>query len=346
MVPIATFVCEIDLATGRQLSPSQLLRYSRAGSGVCEGPHFFRKDDYLYLSTAEGGTEIGHQQWICRTKAGPMGGEWEEGPEGDINPLIYNGNHAEVRQTGHMDIVEGRDGQWWAVFLAVRPVYEDDTALLSPLGRETFLATVEWTDAGWPIVNKRQPIAVAGMSGPDLYTMPAEFAHRFEFKEGRGESGLYLSQFCDLDLTSSVLHEHFLAEDLYLDGWYHLRTPLKLEQDAVSRPGCLTLWGGPYTLEVDECPSMLLQKQPDFHCSWSFALDFASANPGSCAGTTVWWSRYAYAAAFIRCRENNSSRELVFRFPDLESDKFRVSGCLTLYASIEPIGKRLIWLLL
>lgn len=186
MVPIATFITEIDINTGRQLAPQQLLRYSKAGSGVCEGPHIFRKDDYLYLITADGGTEIEHQQWVSRSTDGPYG-PWEIGPEGSINPMIYNGMHPEVRQTGHMDLVEGPDGMWWAVFLGVRPIFGDNgETLLSPLGRETFLAPVEWQD-GWPIVNKRKPITINGLQDSVLQRIPEAFSIDLSFSPGKGK---------------------------------------------------------------------------------------------------------------------------------------------------------------
>lgn len=184
MAPIATFITEIDITTGRQTAPQRLLRYSKAGSGVCEGPHIFIKDGTYYLSTAEGGTELGHQQWICRSKESPYG-PWEIGPEDSVNPMIYNNEHPEVRQTGHMDIVEGADGRWWAVFLATRTVYEDGKALPSPLGRETFLAPMEWVD-GWPVVNKREPITVNGLATSGLSRSDERVTWDLTFSPDRG----------------------------------------------------------------------------------------------------------------------------------------------------------------
>jgi beta-xylosidase len=194
MVPISSFICEIDLSTGRQKTPSKLLRYSKAGSGVCEGPHLFRTDDYVYLSTAEGGTELGHQQWICRTKDEDLcNAKWEIGPDPDINPLIFNKDHPEVQQTGHMDIVEGSDGRWWAVFLGVRPVYENNERLGSPLGRETFLAPLEWNSDGWPVVNQRQPISVEGLSGVNLARSSKNFEVQLPMEPGRGQFALIIT---------------------------------------------------------------------------------------------------------------------------------------------------------
>lgn len=180
------------------------------GNKISEGSHIFKKDGWYYLLTAEGGTEVEHQEWVCRSKTGPFG-PWEVGPtagaskganhdnngDGDddrnagkdpivVNPMVYNGNHPSVRQTGHMDLVEGPDGRWWAVFLAVRPVWDGDEPLLSQLGRETFLAPVEWRD-GWPIVNRRQPISLDGPADAGLPRTPEPYTVDLGFKPDMGE---------------------------------------------------------------------------------------------------------------------------------------------------------------
>ena len=177
----------IDLYTGDILSSPRLAMsadLSITANDICEGPHIFKKDGVYYLITANGGTEEGHSEWVYRSEEGPMG-PWVPGPTGItngtdsgesgeskgekgqvVNPMIYNADHPEVQNTGHMDLVEGTDGRWWAVFLGVRPRWTDELGKdgrkapqQSQLGRETLLAPVEWVD-GWPIVNRRQPISV------------------------------------------------------------------------------------------------------------------------------------------------------------------------------------------
>ena len=91
-------------------------------SGVAEGSHIYKRGRYYYLFTAEGGTESGHCEWVSRSEVGPFG-PWELGPN---NPLWRNGVNDEVQNTGHLDLVEDADGNWWAVLLAVRPVQRGD----------------------------------------------------------------------------------------------------------------------------------------------------------------------------------------------------------------------------
>jgi xylan 1,4-beta-xylosidase len=112
-----------------------------------EGPHLYRIDGTYYLMCAEGGTERNHSEVIFRAKS----------PWGPFEP--YAGNPIltqrdlpadranPVTSSGHADLVQMKDGSWWAVFLATRP-YAD---YLFNTGRETFLLPVTWKD-GWPVI--------------------------------------------------------------------------------------------------------------------------------------------------------------------------------------------------
>lgn len=111
-----------------------------------EGPHIYKRDGWYYLSCAEGGTGPGHSQVIFRSRevTGPYEA-WEKNP---ILTQRHLSPHAPgaVTAVGHADLEIGPDGNWWATFLGIRP-YDGDA---SPMGRETFLLPVEWTEDGWP----------------------------------------------------------------------------------------------------------------------------------------------------------------------------------------------------
>lgn len=129
-----------------------------------EGPHLYKKDGWYYLSAAEGGTGPGHSQVVFRSKK--VDGPYEPW---DQNPILTQRNLPDkvfgaVTCTGHSDIVQGPDGGWWATFLGVRPY--DGSA--SPMGRETFLLPVEWTEDGWPTilpVGERVPLVLPSPGG-------------------------------------------------------------------------------------------------------------------------------------------------------------------------------------
>lgn len=72
------------------------------GNRCCEGPHVYKRNGYYYLSTADGGTELDHQQHISRSKVGPAG-PYEAGEKGRVNPMLYNGDDSTIQQTGHSE---------------------------------------------------------------------------------------------------------------------------------------------------------------------------------------------------------------------------------------------------
>ncbi|MEW4449450.1 glycoside hydrolase family 43 protein [Qipengyuania sp. JC766] len=111
-----------------------------------EGPHIYKVDGWYYLLAAEGGTADQHSQTIYRSRN--VDGPYEPGP---VNPILTQrdlppGRPDRVEATGHADMVQLDDGNWWGVFLATRPFAGQSTLL----GRETFLLPVQWKD-GWPI---------------------------------------------------------------------------------------------------------------------------------------------------------------------------------------------------
>jgi hypothetical protein len=65
------------------------------------------------------------------------------------NPILSHRSTIHPTQnTGHADLVRTPDGGWAAVYLGARP--RGSTPGFHVLGRETFLAGVDWKD-GWPV---------------------------------------------------------------------------------------------------------------------------------------------------------------------------------------------------
>ncbi|KAF0095913.1 MAG: xylan 1 4-beta-xylosidase [Puniceicoccaceae bacterium 5H] len=129
-----------------------------------EGPHLYKRNDWYYLSCAEGGTGPNHSQVVFRSRqvTGPYE-PWENNPiltQRDLPNQVAGA----VTCVGHADLEVGPDGNWWATFLGVRP-YDGNA---SPMGRETFLLPVEWTDDGWPTIlpaGERVPLVHASPGG-------------------------------------------------------------------------------------------------------------------------------------------------------------------------------------
>jgi xylan 1,4-beta-xylosidase len=148
----AIWIQEFDYKAMKLIGPRKLI----VNGGVdiskkpvwIEGPHIYRKDGWYYLCCAEGGTSVNHSQVIHRSREimGPYE-PWDRNPILTQRGLTGNFPGA-VTSTGHADLVVGPDGNWWAVFLAVRP-YQ---GRYSPMGRETFLLPVSWPEGGWPVI--------------------------------------------------------------------------------------------------------------------------------------------------------------------------------------------------
>jgi beta-xylosidase len=113
----------------------------------------------------------------------------------------------------------------------------------------------------------------------------------------------------------------FLTETLSL-GWYHLRTPIKQDWDLKSRR--LTLYGNPYTIDQQECPAALFRKQTAFKGTWTTEIDFDPDYPGEEAGTTVYWSKYAFMAAGLRKSDEGDGRYAFLRWYDPDTGEHQV----------------------
>ena len=109
-----------------------------------ESPKLFKKGDWYYLVTAEGGTAgppTSHMVVVARSKSAL--GPWENSPH---NPLVHTYSADEFWWSkGHGTLVDDADGNWYVVYHAYRNGYHT-------LGRSTIIESVEWTKDGWPVL--------------------------------------------------------------------------------------------------------------------------------------------------------------------------------------------------
>jgi len=169
----AIWIQEFDLAANKLTGPRKVI----VNGGVdlsrqpiwIEGPHLYRIKGAYYLMCAEGGTERNHSEVIFRSKS-----PWGPYEPYKNNPILTQRDLPEdrsnpVTNSGHADLVQMKDGSWWAVFLASRP-YE---GFRYNTGRETFLLPVTWKD-GWPVIlDKGQPIPYVAR-GPKVMKKDAQ----------------------------------------------------------------------------------------------------------------------------------------------------------------------------
>lgn len=110
-----------------------------------EAPHLYKRGEYYYLMTAEGGTGYGHAITMARAKT--LFGPYETDPQG---PILTSRNNKKLalQRAGHGDWVHTPCGQDYIVHLCSRPL-PDLEKLCSPLCRETAIQRAYWTYDGW-----------------------------------------------------------------------------------------------------------------------------------------------------------------------------------------------------
>jgi alpha-N-arabinofuranosidase len=148
-----------------------------------EGPHIFRKDGVYYLIAAEGGTEEGHSEVVFKSAR-------REGPYVPLpdNPILTQRDLPKTRptpitSTGHASFVRTQNGEWWTIFLGVRP-YDSNNNFNT--GRETFLMPVKWHDGvprvtapgetmPWVAARPKLPKGSAAVPTSGSFTMRDDF---------------------------------------------------------------------------------------------------------------------------------------------------------------------------
>ncbi|WP_319481944.1 glycoside hydrolase family 43 protein [uncultured Draconibacterium sp.] len=150
-----------------------------------EAPHLYKKDGKYYLMCAEGGTGGWHSEVIFKSDS-PTG-PFIPAPS---NPILTQRHFPKERENkvdwaGHADIVEGPNGQWYGVFLAVRPNEEQRVNT----GRETFILPVDWSGEFPVFVNGLVPMepkldmpkGVENKTGKDGFFPNGNFTYEEDF---------------------------------------------------------------------------------------------------------------------------------------------------------------------
>ncbi|WP_219838557.1 glycoside hydrolase family 43 protein [Paenibacillus sp. R14(2021)] len=264
----------IDLLTGKRLSDITLI-WKGTGGQYPEAPHLYRVGEWYYLMMSEGGTEYGHMVTVARSRR--PDGPFESCP---YNPILSHRSLLKpIHATGHADLVQAPDGNWWAVFLGIRPI---GYPMHHHLGRETFLAPVTWTEDGWPII---------GDHGTVSETMPA--------------GDLTLGQ--EQDASS---RDDFDGEVL-APCWNFLRSPETENWSLSEQSSRLTLYGSPVTLNETGNVAFIGRRQQHFACRIAAHLTFVPQCDGEEAGITVYMNeRFHYEIAVTR---EAGERKLIFR---------------------------------
>ncbi|NIB39951.1 glycoside hydrolase family 43 protein [Pseudomaricurvus alkylphenolicus] len=134
--------------------------------GRTEGPHLYKRNGYYYLMTAEGGTGYEHCMTLARSRS--ITGPYDVHPENPFITSKYN-PEAYLQKTGHGDLVQVQNGDWYATFLTGRPLTERGRCIT---GRETAIERVEWREDDWLYLACGGRAARRVVEAPDLPDHP------------------------------------------------------------------------------------------------------------------------------------------------------------------------------
>lgn len=232
--------CEIDIATGRKLTPSICI-WQGSGGRYLESPHMYKINGEYYLMAAEGGTEYGHMVTYARSKS--VWGPFENYPK---NPVLTNRNKApEILQgIGHGDLIQDTDGNWHILCLGFRQIH-----LWQPyhtLGREVFLVPVQFDADGW---------FTAGSNA----TADWEYELSGDFTQERKQ--LYTFENTDWSID-----------------WAYLRHPVTVNYE-LGDHGAI-LHGSSVTLDDIDTPTFIGLRQRDFNMNFEVELTLDAGEAG------------------------------------------------------------------
>ncbi len=196
-------LAEADLANGSIKGKWHRLTTGFTTRGCVEAPQIYKHENWYYLLAASGGT--GYAHGIEMGRARDIYGPYEPNPSGE--PIItsspghlfslgdpdaghfemYN-PHSLMQKAGHGSLVETTTGEWYMAHLMSRPL---PGTKLNPLGRETSLQKMVWTEDGWLAMEDGSNLAKMEIPAPQIASDSKQAIGHFDILEdfSRNEYG-------------------------------------------------------------------------------------------------------------------------------------------------------------
>jgi xylan 1,4-beta-xylosidase len=242
---------------------------------LIEGPNIYRKNGYYYLMLAEGGTSWHHAVSLARSRK--LLGPYEADPTGMVLTSSERPELA-LQKAGHGEVVETPEGEWYLAHLASRPL---DTPLgpRCPLGRETCIQKVTWTQDGWlrladggnsPAIEVESPLQIPAHPWP---SSPSSFPRSIQGPE-----------------------------------WQSLREPREPWMDLDSRPGWLRIRGGESPASVHQ-QSLVAQRVTSLEFHAEVLLDFKPDNFQQMAGLICYYDTKTHL--YLRLTRNDDGQRVL-----------------------------------
>jgi len=243
-----------------------------------EAPHILKVNGKYYLICAEGGTAEQHSEVVFRS-------DWVRGPYTPYagNPILTQ-RHLDLERrlpvttTGHADFVQTPSGEWWSVFLGVRPY--DAPKNLYNNGRETYLLPVRWVD-GWPRILDSDSTVPYVLKRP---TMPTTVATQ----QGRGRAA------APVPLSGNFVFRDNFDSPTLAPYWNLIRTPRSQWYDLASTRGALTIEPRGEDIGGKGQPSFIGRRQQHLFASASTSMRYVPAKDGDRAGLAAFHNEDHY----------------------------------------------------
>lgn len=214
----------------------------RADKIFLEGPHIFKRNGWYYLFSADTGTGELHGQTIQRSRDiwGPYemykADFMERTAENEAYSILTSRHHEDIllQKSGHCDLVETPEGQWYAVHLCGRASDRRNPADAPRfagarrymLGRETAIQKMKWTEDDWLVM-------------ADGSTEPKEYVDEPAGNSSEVKQGMEAGQ----ESTGRNNWDDFTAPVLDPD-YQSLRIPMTEHYLSLTeRPGYLRMYG-------------------------------------------------------------------------------------------------------
>lgn len=116
--------------------------------GGAEGPSIFKRNEYYYLLSANGGS--GRHHVVCVARSKNIWGPYELCPQVNL-VTSFNVQDNYLQKAGHGNLVETSDGRTFLVHLVARYLPNTETSVL---GRETAIEPIKWRN-DWPYIPEK-----------------------------------------------------------------------------------------------------------------------------------------------------------------------------------------------
>lgn len=227
-----------------------------------EGPHIFKRNGWYYLFSADTGTGEGHGQTIQRSRS--IWGPYEmyradfmlRESESEAYSVLTSRHHEDIllQKSGHCDLVETPDGEWYAVHLCGRALEDRNPAdalrfagaRRYMIGRETAIQKMRWTDDDWLVLD-------CGGNTPQTFV---------EAPAGAGQQP-----------EPTFVRDHFDSTKLHLD-YQSLRIPMDEHYISLTeRPGWLRMYGRS-GLASKFSQTLIARRMTEFEMEASACMEF------------------------------------------------------------------------